>query len=400
MSNPQRFRYKSARIQVQPRNALTKEKERAIARTIPHLRIATQELRKSGVDYTYPRAALSNLRKSRGASLRYNVLVQHPGFKGTPHHLGYVAHLDLSRSPSLLRKQDALNYAMSQLREIRSCRKDRSEVPFETRKAGHWLSKLEEKRARRIFENKSPRDYDKWVAIELECLSTLNTRELGVLIAKAYPWVTEFVTVKSDGSLRPHDTVHTEAVELVICSPRNRLSEVLTPVLTLVKKYATVNKSCGMHVHFDMRSEPNFKQAFARLASCQDILFKMVPESRRDNQYCRRLPTPNYDKARRDCSRYHVVNPQSYGKYKTLEVRLHGGTLSFEKIIRWVSLLEHVAYSSATPPLRALRTVDGMVEKYGIPQALHNYVLDRILTFSGYDTNLPVERGEGLAASA
>jgi hypothetical protein len=62
-------------------------------------------------------------------------------------------------------------------------------------------------------------------------------------------------------------------------------------------------------------------------------LKEFVPESRRNNNdYCALSFS--------ETNRYRAVNFTAFRKFKTLEIRLHSGTVDYTKIIAWIRLLE------------------------------------------------------------
>jgi hypothetical protein len=62
-------------------------------------------------------------------------------------------------------------------------------------------------------------------------------------------------------------------------------------------------------------------------------LRELVPTSRRDgNTYCKFGVTKS--------DRYRAVNIRSFETHKTLEVRLHSGTVDYTKVLAWVRLCE------------------------------------------------------------
>lgn len=115
-----------------------------------------------------------------------------------------------------------------------------------------------------------------------------------------------------------------------------------------------VDRSTGLHVHHDVRNLglAAFKRLVRNWADSQDAIDQMVARSRRRgrNEYCRRLTTgmlmqvdslSTMDRRMaasvlRGC-RYRTLNFQSYGRYGTVEIRQHQGTIDAKKILAWVA---------------------------------------------------------------
>lgn len=133
-----------------------------------------------------------------------------------------------------------------------------------------------------------------------------------------------------------------------------------------------MNKTCGLHVHVDMRQR-DWRTAYARLYRALPWLYALVSPSRRSNEtgYCARprSPTPP------TIGRYHALNPRSVKHHKTLEVRLHHGTIDAEKISRWVELILAVV---GGPDLRRCpRDLWGFACAYSLPWSLTEWVARR-----------------------
>jgi len=105
---------------------------------------------------------------------------------------------------------------------------------------------------------------------------------------------------------------------------------------------AVVNRTCGMHVHLDSRhlTAAGERTRRIRLISALPWLLELVPVSRRTNRYCwpNHLPNPPLSEAR-----YRAINPKSYSRHKTTEIRLGSGTIDPDKIINWATMLKFIA---------------------------------------------------------
>jgi hypothetical protein len=105
----------------------------------------------------------------------------------------------------------------------------------------------------------------------------------------------------------------------------------------------------------------------------------MVPSSRKSNRYCRVQTDPDFSTQARD--RYVGINPVSYDKHKTIEVRIHSGSINSEKINNWIKLLVSIAdaeYVSESP-----KTLAGVAYKFDLSKALVAYIQERVNQFKG-----------------
>jgi hypothetical protein len=184
--------------------------------------------------------------------------------------------------------------------------------------------------------------------------------------------------VKSDGSLNDDDGHGVEVTILFNSSygfePLNKLCKALT------KAGCYVNKSCGLHVHLDARhlTKKGAQRIGDSLGHSLPVLKYLVPKSRHNNTYCKlgvsklircSRMLDNWDE------RYHAVNLTAYPKYKTIEVRLHGGSINASKIESWVKLLKLIGNAKLK---RDLYTFQDLADVPGIPESLIEYAEGRI----------------------
>ena len=113
---------------------------------------------------------------------------------------------------------------------------------------------------------------------------------------------------------------------------------------------AKVNKSTGLHVHFDASTmtDGHFVQLFKNYQKLESVIDTFMPNSRRanNNVFCKSLRGIHYDgcQTKEDVmnyngTRYRKVNAESYIRHKTVEFRQHSGTTEFKKISNWINFL-------------------------------------------------------------
>lgn len=198
------------------------------------------------------------------------------------------------------------------------------------------------------------------------------------------------VGIKSDGSIKGRGT----AVEFVTPPLCGQIGE------DVVKKVckgarlagATINKSCGLHVHIDAKgiTSKNLQKLLAFYLVYDDVIMAMLPKARRGNRYARSLKSrltleevieaSNREAIEKiwyrgsdndgiqsrkshhyDNSRYYGINIHSLYRTNTIEIRYHSPTLNAGKILNWVRLHVLIADSISRIPLKNIIRASNLV---------------------------------------
>lgn len=166
----------------------------------------------------------------------------------------------------------------------------------------------------------------KYVGVELECFNPSSVRKV--------THVARYVC--KDGSLPSNGG------EIKLCSRENKIEDDAADVAQRAMLVGNkVNKKCGFHIHVSLpgwRKQPsttvgngilNLTSLFTKL---QNEIFELMPPSRRDNMYCRKIGSLG-----------NLTNHYSWAslssKYDTLEIRIHGATLNPWKVKGWISVV-------------------------------------------------------------
>ena len=155
--------------------------------------------------------------------------------------------------------------------------------------------------------------------------------------------------------------------ELKVITTQKNLKATMIRVGQLLKAIkAQVNASCGLHVHLDMRNRTP-QLAAARLLNSQSLLLKSVPHDRRENTYC--MPVNKIYKSPdmiMNIPKYHAIHTEECYKYlKTIEVRLHEGTVDWKEIYNWCKLLISIVDNDyANKNVRSTKILPTRVRKY------------------------------------
>lgn len=230
-----------------------------------------------------------------------------------------------------------------------------------------------------VFTEKKPKTNNNHVGVELEFISKVDENVLGSeLTSKG---LFKYCNLKDDGSIKPNNE-YPYRHELCIVAEETEIEKVVQRVCQVLKKVGcSVNKTCGMHVHLDMRNRVK-EVAFSNLVASQYFLYSMNPASRNavvnGMRYCspvkNRMFSPNMD-------RYHGINGAAYNRHRTIEVRIHAGTVDFKKITNWISILLKIV----DKPVAVKRAPGGLisfVRNFDLTMEQCEYMVERITKFA------------------
>ncbi len=214
--------------------------------------------------------------------------------------------------------------------------------------------------------------------------------------------------VVDDGSL-PSD-----GSEIVIqpSSGNKWLEQVSELGASLKSLSASVDGSCGLHVHVDARdfTVDDIKSLIKIYAQIESALYAMMPSSRRSNSYCEPcgqsysrilqgetpevvIIGPYWDEASKRSKhggrRYVAMNLHSWFYRGTVEFRLHGGTTNPDKIGPWgVILAILLDHAKAGKDLTGDTPYEKLVNLVSWSEIAVEYVKARTAKYGGIDFSL------------
>jgi hypothetical protein len=229
---------------------------------------------------------------------------------------------------------------------------------------------------------RAPATKENHVGLELEFASELGREALAELML-AEPWA-KYANIGTDSTAKWGEW---RGIEIRLCIPQKELSAVIPAISEWCGKLKIrVHPGCGFHVHLDMRNR-DAKLCFSRLLNFEKGLYKLVKPARRESDYCRPIqqraipirskPTSQLEQSasgilpflpHHELSRamrplnatnpeqkweyynwlrlgepkqghYNAVNIKPFETHRTIEVRMHHGTVDGEEILNWVNLL-------------------------------------------------------------
>lgn len=209
----------------------------------------------------------------------------------------------------------------------------------------------------------------------------------------SYPWM----QFKTDGSINPIEPGESTAryqewTYFLNGNSESDWDNVRTTLKAITDSGARINRSCGNHVHIDMRgrtAQSAMRTAVKMRDAMTEWAHRLVHRKRANNSYC------SIHKFGED-SRYCAINTQCWSEHRTIEVRLGMATLNYHKLRYWVRFLQWMAQ-----PNTRVATLEDFMQS-NAPMDLKVYVFQRIMKFnkSYIDAgDKPLPALEGLAQS-
>ena len=227
-----------------------------------------------------------------------------------------------------------------------------------------------------IKDNKTPiRDDKNYLGIEIECLHLCDRSELERLFIRER--LHRHIQIVGDGSIVSDASGYKQS-EIRLLAHEDELEDVLAKVGKVLgnrRVDAYANRSCGLHVHLDARNR-SVEQMYENLFNIQTLLRNSQPTSRLVSTYCKENKEKTFKLCKRnDDDRYRVINTNAYEKQKSLEVRVHEGTVDTKEIGNWCKFLNAVVNKDLKID-SLITTVDQF--KTTLPSISTDYIASRI----------------------
>jgi len=220
---------------------------------------------------------------------------------------------------------------------------------------------------------------------------------------------------ESDGSLDPNT-----GREIITPMSSGRILSLYVEEccsIALNAGYSGNSRNCGLHIHVaptDMNSDVLFfRRMFNTAFVLEPVVYALMPESRRSNDYARWLRhdfdsmmdgdtcpilqwygQADYHTGAHDSTRYRGFNLHALTSYGTVELRHHSGSLNHEKIRYWIKLGQYlVNYASNEYDHEALVRIEtqasNVVEKFwlmvgelGVDEDTAQFYFERLKKFA------------------
>lgn len=246
---------------------------------------------------------------------------------------------------------------------------------------GSVLKAHVQRNMKQLLATKLPTMPRRYIGIELEFCAPIREEKFALKLFQN--GIHKYAQLKSDGSLRPKTDLKEQGFELAILLEENTYKKNLKKITDVLKSINAVAKDrrCGLHVHVDMRRRDK-DLVYNNLVACQYALLSMVDPNRFNNEFCRVVDSrkfPTEFTGERE-ERYKTINAAAYYKYRTIEVRMHEGSVDFKEISNWVDLLLKIT----NYPKRLKDNITKMTvlrSRMKLKDKLYNYALERSCTF-------------------
>lgn len=244
-------------------------------------------------------------------------------------------------------------------------------------KSGEVLRMYIDKNLKNLYTDKVPLEPRKYIGIELEFCAPIKEELFAIKLFRS--GIHKFAQLKQDGSLRPHEDKHEHGYELAILLEESNYKKRLKQITTLLSevKAVAIDRRAGLHVHLDMRRRDK-DLVYSNLVACQYALLSVVDPKRYNNEFCRVVDSrkfPTEFTGQRE-ERYKTINAAAFYKYKTLEVRMHEGSVDYAQITNWVDLL--IKITNYPKKLKNnIAKISALNKRIKLDKKLYNYVQDR-----------------------
>lgn len=221
------------------------------------------------------------------------------------------------------------------------------------------------------YAHKKPRHPNKnYIGVEVEFNQAAGVDQNKIANALKNAGLARYVNVTTDGSC---------GWEVRVLLPEDNYIEPLIQIMKVIKDLGHIaDHRCGTHVHFDMRNR-DVKLVYENLYKTQKLLRKFVTKNRKYNRFCQMNKAETFDKQLSLGDRYYSLNVQAYNRHKTLEVRMHQGTLDANEILPWIKLLLKVVNYKTSIPVK-VNTLKQARKQFEIDEELSKTLQQRILT--------------------
>ncbi|RLC88881.1 MAG: hypothetical protein DRJ03_01180 [Chloroflexi bacterium] len=250
-------------------------------------------------------------------------------------------------------------------------------------------------------------DQNRYFGIEIECISRVAGHQLSTKINQAFRDnnIEHDCSTDSYGHSRGNNRTHwgikpdssinstarfRHACEIV--SPKLQGDEglkALKVVCDAIDGSVNVNRSCGLHVHHDIRNSEDVRHLVNAWIDNEKYFMQVTPRSRRDNRYCKTWNSIHYGRSPQKLSvtetgrvnktqidnkirnwwhnsvgtRYTTLNMEGYLYRGAVEIRLHSATYEYTKMANWIIATQEFVNKALMQEMPASDSFDDFCDK-------------------------------------
>ncbi len=165
--------------------------------------------------------------------------------------------------------------------------------------------------------------------------------------------------------------------EVRVLLPEDGFEPLLTKIMKIISDLGfPCDERCGTHIHLDMRHR-QVKKVYQNFFYTQQFLRAFLTKNRKLNvRHCAENHAADFD-TQAHYGRYHGINVRSYAEHKTLEIRMHQGTLEAKELVPWIKMLTRIASYTGEVNKNVL-TLSEAAGYYNIDGVLHEQLSARL----------------------
>ena len=254
------------------------------------------------------------------------------------------------------------------------------------------LKKKKSKNKKSCYDkiHKPTKQVGKMVGVEIECyipkksffskeqmsdmdylMEDLDDGEMCIRLAKIFDLMDlPGVSVSEDGSLDYMDKSF--GAEIQVMFPVNKPEVLIRVMDVLTELNAFVNTNCGLHVHVDIRNHKTAKkrkEAFNHVEKALPIIGSLVKSYRCYSEYSSILEVDPYN-----CDKNAALQLNNY--LKTIEFRIHQGSVNLAEILAWTNFCFEVTHSKELWKSGPMDSLDELVKHTNLAKE-HQKVLKK-----------------------
>jgi hypothetical protein len=237
-----------------------------------------------------------------------------------------------------------------------------------------------------LREDKIPKNKkDIYVGVEIEFIHINDVALIEELFIKQR--LHKNVQLTKDNSVKPcHNNEQYRGAELRILATVDDAPMVFEKVEKVLLDHRVdghVNRSCGLHVHLDMRKR-DAAQVYKNFMRVLTILKGSQPIGRTTSRFC--VPNVHMDMNKQqgglEKQKYLLINPNPHLEGRgTIEIRVHEGTVDAEQITNWVMFLNTIANYDGVLPDKQYKSAKELNKVIKLPIPCIEYIDSRIAKF-------------------